>query len=244
MELKILTLNIWRYFDWEKRKEKAINFLKKQKADIVFLQEAAYDERLKDKWQNQLAEINESLHYKNTFYGKLRDMLKWHDKPIDWKMHYGLGILTNCPIIKKELVILPHIELDKNFGFLHAKVKMLRGVIDVINVHLENRSAGSKAQLCYILNWCKSRNIKPIIAGDFNMLITDNMKELAAKDYHISYFIKPYLSFMPAPHTTTKVPITLDYIIAHKDVFEMKDVKCIKTKISDHYPVTAAIKLK
>ena len=76
------------------------------------------------------------------------------------------------------------------------------------------------------------------------MSFTDNMKELAAKDYHISYFIKPYLSFMPAAHTTTKVPITLDYIIAHKDVFEMKDVKCIKTKISDHYPVTAAIKLK
>ena len=244
MAIKVLTLNIWRYFDWEKRKEKAINFLKKQKADIVFLQEVAYDERLKDKWRHQVEEINENLHYKNTFYGKIRDMFKWHDKPIDWKMHYGLGILTNYPIIKKELVILPHIELDKNFGFLHAKVQTPKGEIDVINVHLENRSAGSKAQLHYILDWCKSRNIKPIIAGDFNMLITDNMKELAAKDYHISYFIKSYKSFMPAPHTTTKVPITLDYILAHKDVFEMEDVHRIKTKISDHFPVTATIKLK
>ena len=59
--LKIVTLNLWRYYDWEKRKDKVIDFLKKQEADIVFLQEAAYDERLKDKWSNQVEEINKIL---------------------------------------------------------------------------------------------------------------------------------------------------------------------------------------
>jgi len=74
--MEIVTLNIWRYFDWDRRKKKFLDFFKKQKADIVFLQEVAYDERLKDKWENQLGEINEVLNYEYTAYGKLRDALR------------------------------------------------------------------------------------------------------------------------------------------------------------------------
>jgi endonuclease/exonuclease/phosphatase family metal-dependent hydrolase len=238
--LKIVTLNVWRYFDWEKRKDKVINFLKKQKADIVFLQEVAYDERLKDKWPNQVEEINEALKYKSSFYGKLRDMKNWFQDSIDWKMHYGLGVLTKYPITKKKLVILPHVEWDKNFGFLHIEMKTPQGKIDIINVHLENTDKGSKEQLKYILNWCEKRKIKPIIAGDFNMRVTENMK-LAKNNYHISYFIKPYKSFMPAKHTTTKIPITIDYILAHKNKFDLSNIKCVKNKISDHYPLLAEV---
>jgi len=238
--MKIVTLNVWRYFEWKKRKDKVINFLKEQKADIVFFQEAAYDDRLKNKWLNQVEEINKSLKYKNFVYGKLRDMIKWHKEPIDWKMHYGLGILTNYSITKKKLVILPHVELDKNFGFLYLEVQTPQGKIDIINVHLENTDKGSKKQLKYILNWCAKRKIMPIMAGDFNMRITENIK-LAEENFHISYLIKPYKSFMPAAHTTTKIPITLDYIIAHKSKFDILNIKCVKTKISDHYPLLAKI---
>jgi len=241
--MKIVTLNVWRYFDWEKRKDKVIDFLKKQKADIIFLQEAAYDDRLKNKWPNQVEEINETLKYKSTFYGKIRDMKKWFQEPIDWKMHYGLGILTKYTITKKKLVILSHVELDKNFGFLHIELQTSQGKIDIVNVHLENTDRGSKEQLEYILNWCEKKKIKPIIAGDFNMRITDNLK-LANKKYHVSYFIKPYKSFMPTKHTTTKVPLTIDYILAHKSKFDMSNVKCVKTKISDHYPLLAKIIIK
>ncbi|PIN77902.1 hypothetical protein COV14_04905 [Candidatus Woesearchaeota archaeon CG10_big_fil_rev_8_21_14_0_10_33_12] len=91
MELKVLTTNIWRYYEWENRKEKVINFLKEEDADIVFFQEAAYDERLRDKWQNQIEEINEQVQYPNLTFGKLMEMEKWHDKPIDWNMYYVLG---------------------------------------------------------------------------------------------------------------------------------------------------------
>ena len=238
--MKIVTLNVWRYFEWKNRKDKVIDFLKKQKADIIFLQEVAYDDRLKDKWRNQVEEINKALKYKNIFYGKLRDMIKWHQEPISWKMHYGLGILTNYPITKRKLVILPHVELDKNFGFLYMELQTPKGKLDIINVHLENTDGGSKEQLKYILSWCEKREIKPIIAGDFNMRITSNLK-LATDNYNISYFIKPYKSFMPSTHTTTKIPITLDYIMAHKNKFGILSIKCIKNKISDHYPLLAKI---
>jgi len=86
MKLKILTINIWRYYEWEKRKEKLIQFLKKQNADIIFMQEVAYDERLKDKWKNQIEEINTEVKYESSAFEKLMEMEKWHEKPIYWVM--------------------------------------------------------------------------------------------------------------------------------------------------------------
>jgi len=244
MKMKVLTINIWRYYEWEERKEKLINFLKEQNADIVFLQEVAYDERLKDKWANQIEEINKQVKYSYSAFGELREMKKWHDKPIDWIMYCGLGILSKYPIKYSEVIILPPVEKDKKSGFMHIVIETPKGDLNLINVHFENTDAGSKEHLKETLEWCKNKGIKPIIAGDFNMQVTENLKELAEKDYQISYLIKPYKSFMPTEFSNNTIPITLDYIISHKEEFEMKEVECINNDISDHNPVIAGVELK
>jgi len=243
MKIKVLTINIWRYYEWENRKEKVINFLKGQDADIVFLQEAAYDERLKDKWQNQIEEINKQVQYPNLTFGKLMEMEKWHEKPIDWIMYYGFGILSKYSIKHSEVIILPPVEKNKKFGFMHVIIETPNGNIDLINVHFENTNKGSKEHLKQTLEWCKKRGIRPIIAGDFNMKLIDDLKEIAEKDYEISYLIKSYKSFMPTEFSHDKIPVTLDYIIVNKDKFKMDEVECINNDISDHKPVTATIKI-
>lgn len=244
MELKIITINIWRYYEWKKRKEKLINFLRKQNADVILLQEAAYDDRLKDKWKNQIEEINDKLNYTNVYFSKLMEMEKWHEESINWKMYYGFGILSKYQIILTEIIILPPIEKNKKFGFMHIVVKSPRGNLDLLNVHFENTDKGSKEHLKQTLEWCRKRKIKPIIAGDFNMKVIENLKEIAEGDYYISYLIKPYKSFMPTKFSNDKIPITLDYIITHKDKFEIKDIECINLDISDHNPVIAEVKIK
>ncbi len=244
MKMKVLTTNIWRYYDWEKRKKKLINFLKNQNADIVFLQEVAYDERLKDKWKNQVEEINKGIKYPSSSFRKLMEMKKWHDKPIDWVMFYGFGILSKYSIKHSEVIILPPVEKNKKFGFMYSILETPKGDIDLINVHFENTNKGSKEHLKRTLDWCKKRGIKPIIAGDFNMKIVENLKELAEENYEISYFIKPYKSFMPTEFSHDNVPITLDYIIIHKEKFKFISVECINNDISDHNPVVAEIKIK
>lgn len=244
MILKVLTLNIWRYFEWEKRKEKVINFLKKQNADIVLLQEAAYDERLKKKWKNQVDEINSQLKYKDSRLSKLADMAKWNGQPISWKMYYGLGILSKYPIKHHKLIILPHVKEKKDFGFTHATLETAKGDIDIINVHFENTDEGSKKHLKLTLEYCKKKKICPIIAGDFNSLITKNVLDLADKDYFISYKIKKYKSFPPTPFSHNKVPVTLDYILAHKSLFRMKTINCFENSdISDHKPMIAEVEI-
>ncbi len=244
MEIKILTMNIWKYYDWEVRKEEVINFLKDQNVDIIFLQEVAYDDRLKDKWSNQIEEINEQIKYPYSTFGKLMEMKEWHKKPIDWVMYYGLGILSKYKIKHSEVVILPPVKKDKKFGFMHVIIETSKGDINLINVHFENTNAGSKEHLKQTLNWCNERRIKSIIAGDFNMKVIEDLREIAKKDYQISYLIKPYKSFMPTEFSHDKVPITLDYIISYKEKFEMYGIECINNDISDHNPVIAKIKLK
>jgi len=243
MKIKVLTTNIWRYYEWEKRKEKLVNFLKKENADIVFLQEVAYDERLKNKWKNQIEEINEKTGYLSSNFGKLMEMKKWHDKPIDWIMFYGFGILSKYPIKHSEVIILPSVEKNKKFGFMHSTIETKKGNVNLINVHFENTNKGSKEHLKQTLNWCAKRNIKPIIAGDFNMKVIKDLKELAKKDYEISYLIKPYKSFMPTKFSHDKVPIILDYIIIDKEKFKFMGVECINNDISDHNPVVAEIEV-
>ena len=242
--MKVLTINIWRYFDWDKRKKPLVSFLKKQNSDIVFLQEAAYDDRLKKKYQNQVHELNQSLGYKYFIFAKESEMKKWHKKPIDWVMYYGLGILSKFRIKSSEMVILPHISKDKDFGFLYAVIETPKGDIDIINVHLENSDEGSRAHLKFLLNWCKKRKINPIIVGDFNMKQTKVLLSLTEKDFSISYKIKPYFSFMPTEFSNNKEPITLDYIIADKQKFEIKNIECIQDSPSDHNPVLAKIRIK
>ena len=244
MKLKFLTLNLWRYYEWDKRKQKVVEFLKEQDADIVFLQEAAYDERLKDKWSDQVQEINEELNYSGAIFGTLMEMTKWHEKMIDWVMYYGFGILSKYPVKHSEVIVLPPIQKDKKFGFMHIVIETPKENIDLVNAHFENTDTGSKEHLKKTLEWCKNKKIKPVIAGDFNMKIINNLKELAEKDYHISYLIKPYKSFMPTEFSHDRVPITLDYIIAHKGKFEMSGVKCVNNEVSDHKPVIAKIKIK
>ena len=244
MDLKVLTTNIWRYYEWEKRKEKLINFLKKENADIVFLQEVAHDERLKHKWKNQIQEINEQTNYSNSAFMKLNEMKKWHKKPINWIMNYGFGILSKYPIENSEVIILPIIEKNKKFGFMHSAIKTPKGKIHLINVHFENTNKGSKEHLKQTLKWCKKRKIEPIIAGDFNIKLTEELIKLTKKDYEISYLFKPYKSFMPTEFSHDKNPITLDYIISHKNKFKMIEVNCICNDISDHNPVISKLQIK
>ncbi|MDD4877790.1 MAG: endonuclease/exonuclease/phosphatase family protein [Candidatus Nanoarchaeia archaeon] len=242
MKLKVITNNIWRYYEWETRKDKLIAFLKEKNADLIFLQEAAYDER--KKWKNQVHEINEALNYKDFAFGKLADMTKWHKEPINWVMHIGLGILSKYPLKYSEVVLLPiypQFGDKKQLGFYHVVINTPEGDMDLINVHFSNNNESAKLHLKETLNWCKERNIKPIIAGDFNIKIVGHLLEESQEEYEISYAIKSYKSFYPTEFSHDKEPITLDYILAHKNKFRMTDVECIDTDISDHKPVMAII---
>lgn len=240
-----MTNNIWRYYEWENRKDKLIAFLKEQDAEIVFLQEAVFDGR--KKWNNQIQEINEDLNYKDFAFGKLTQLTKWHQEPINWIMDLGLGVLSRFPIKHSEVILLPIYKEygdKKQLGFQHLIIETPKGDVNLINVHFANNNESARLHLQKTLRWCEERGIKPIIAGDFNIKIIEHLLKEAAEDYEISYNIKPYKSFYPTKFSHDKKPITLDYILTHKKKFKIAKVECFNTNISDHKPIIATIILQ
>ena len=148
-------------------------------------------------------------------------------------------------LICKTLDLLKKYENDKRrLGFLYGQIKINENDIDVLSVHFLNNDRSSRLNLIETFNWIKKEKMKPIVAGDFNIIKTKDIKDVASKDYEISYYKKKYLSYPVTKFSNNKVPVTLDYILSHKDKFTMRDVKCIETDASDHNAVVVKIEVK
>jgi len=246
MKLKILTLNVWRYYEWEGRKDQLIQFIKKENPDVICLQEVNDDLKFNEGLKNQAELIAKLSGYKYWTYGKTDKLLKWNSEVLDREVWMGDGIISKYPIIKETKHILKkYLEYgdSKDLGFVHAKIDLGKDKIDVLSVHYANNDKSSKLHLKETLEWCETEGLRPIIAGDFNMMITEDVKEVAGEDYYISYFIKPYKSFNPTNYSHNKVPVNLDYIITHKKKFIINKVSCEDVKISDHKPLIAEIEM-
>ena len=62
--IKILTLNLFRYYDsWEKRKIRIIKYIKEQKPDIVSFQECFDDGRYNGPNENQAIQLNKEIGF-------------------------------------------------------------------------------------------------------------------------------------------------------------------------------------
>ena len=242
-ELKVLTLNIWRDNNWKKRKSILISLLKKENADIIFLQEAIYDSK-----RNQVKQIAHNSNYKYFSYEKLARIKKdYSGRPLKKHVWFGNGIISKYPIKKTKRVLLKHYPENKDkrsLGFLYGQVEFEKNKIDLLSVHFLNNDKSSKLNLIETIDWIKKRKVSPIIAGDFNIIKTKVIKENLGKEYDISYYKKKYVSYPVTKFSNNKIPVTLDYIASPKNKFGMGNVKCVKTNASDHDAVVAKIKIK
>jgi len=246
-KIKIATINIWRYYDWEVRKPRILSFIKREKPDIVLLQECCDDEKFKKFGENQAEELNKELHYKNCIYHPVVKLEKWFREPLNRMAHMGLGILTNISLIESELNLLkvyPENGDKRQEGAQRVKLNFNNNKIDIINVHFANNDKSSVLQLREVINNAKDKNIYPIIGGDFNIIIFQDIIDEADEEFDISYKIKKYISFPPTKFSNNKEPVTLDYLIAHKNRFRMEKVTCFEDEeISDHKPLIVEIAL-
>ena len=237
--MKILTLNMWRYYDWKKRKPILIKLLKKENPDVICFQEAI---------KNQVKELSSFLGYEHFAYGKLAKIKKdRRGRKFKKDIWFGNAIISKYPIKKNKKVLLQHYPKNndkRSLGFLSVQIVIEKELIDILSVHFLNNEKSSILNLLETLKWVKKNKLKPIIAGDFNIIKTNNLKKLASKDYEISYYKKKYLSYPVNRFSYNRVPVTLDYIISHKKKFKMGKVKCVKTKASDHNAVISEVKLK
>ncbi len=243
MKFKIITLNIGRFQRWAERKQKLITFFKKEKPDILLLQEVCEDKA--SQYANQARELNELLRYPHLIYQRVTEVQKLY-KQNDNAGFMGLAVLSRFPIGDSKLEMLRFYKENNDKKQQANQIVILnidRSKIRVINVHFENNDKSSKLQLNETIEYCKKNKLPSIIAGDFNMIITSDVKELANKDCWISYELKKYTSFPPNQFSNNRKDVTLDYLLADKSKFKINSIKCGPIGVSDHKPLSVHIQI-
>ena len=224
--MRILNLNLWNYNDFEKRKPKIVDFIKKQNPDIVTFQEVRDDERFNSKGDNQAKQLNKILGFKHYKFMKTMDVNKVNKRNKNPPCLEGVAILSNISIINVKRKKLKQHPNDKyTRGILCVKIKHSK-VKSIFVVHYSPDDLFSRLHLEETLSFAKKQKIKPIIIGDLNVRYPRIINDLIIDQYISSRQIKKYISYPSAK-------CTLDYALIPKKI-SVKSFFCLGSKISDH----------
>lgn len=225
--ISILTLNLWRYYDFDVRLPNVIKSIQDNQPDIVFLQEVQIDpsispfsqvETLKEK----LPEYTYSIH--STIYLKDSQRGQKLEKPIQ----HGMAVLSKYPIVNSfEFFVTPNDGEVEPRSMLCFDAEIGQAVFKFANIHFANKEDRAKNQLEEFLEFLKSRGEKRILAGDFNMFKLPEYDALSG--YKLSYDYKPYESYQSYPKDNG----CLDYV-AIPDKFSFSKVELLEEYLSDH----------
>lgn len=239
MKLKILSLNIFRYYqDWETRKTKIINFIEEVKPDIVVLQECFDDSRYNKKGNNQGIQLNKELNFKNCVYSIAEKLKSEGGKLIGVPVYDGLCLLTNLSIIEHSDIKLKK-AVDDRHDRIIQRIVLSKNNHELIlfHTHFSNRDDWAKNHLEETINLAKKETGLPIIVGDLNIKVQENIMKIAGEDYDSSWFIKKYISFPSEGEA-------FDYVLLPKIGYIFENISCLGDCLSDHKALIAIISKK
>ncbi len=202
MKLKIISLNIAGFKDWDLRKQKIVNFLNYENADIILLQEVRFDALISEYGQStQLNQaLSETLPFTHTVISQ------FYQPSVGPAYREGLAILSKYPIAHSEALALFKQKDDKHPRIVqNTDIIINKQIVRITNIHLSNNQY-SIEQLRELLDIIKSRKEKRIIVGDFNIFDLEKEYELYSDDYTASSEFSNYISF-PIKNQT------LDYVL-------------------------------
>lgn len=236
--LRIMTLNLWCYFDWENRKNTITSVISGLDPDFIAFQEAQTNPSFSPWPQSDF--IADACHYT---YRAFAPTYK-RDGQIDTgggmtqETSYGLAFISKYPIISSETYFLrQHPDHDEACSVLFVKLAIDGEMVDVCNVHFGNSDLFSDLHLNELMDLCETRGIKPILLGDFNHFNLGVYKQNRLRDYSVTTDVADYES-MPKNNGT------LDYIVVPSDSYSISAVKCPAEYVSDHRAVYAIVEQK
>lgn len=244
--IKVLSLNLCNYHNFEERKSRIVNFIKKISPDIVAFQEVRDDLRYNSIGDNQAKQINRYLNYPYLDFVETMNINQVKNMPNEPACTEGLAILSKLPILKTAKKILKKQPNDKfTRAIMHVRL-MSDKTIDILNVHFSPGMQFAKLHLEETLKFSRALGTNQVILGDFNMPNPEIIKEMA-HDYHVSTDVKEYISYCPKENIKKdKVhnpkPCTLDYILIPKN-HRFKYFNCIDEDLSDHSALIAEISI-
>jgi endonuclease/exonuclease/phosphatase family metal-dependent hydrolase len=227
--MKLTTLNLQGFIDWEQRKPEIVAYLKTTDPDIILFQEVVF---LPDTSPlNQVQILNQELGYpyEHSAVTRLQPSAQYD------VYREGLGMLSKHPVMKSDTIVLKQEEGDEHNRIVQlVDVHIDEQLIKIANVHfsLTDDTDFATAHLVETLDIVSGQGEKRIIAGDFNINHLEDLSYVWEEEYEASTKI-PYISF-PAERKRN------DYVLVPKP-YSLKGLSTSSEKLSDHVAVTFEI---
>ncbi len=229
--LRIASLNLWRFNDWEKRKSLIASVLKDKNYDVIFFQEVQKDLSSLSNL-NQIDILNKEINYPYIDFSEA--MIKTMSKgiPLLTPISHGIGLMSKFPILNKSIIRMSKFpeDTDKRISVIYD-IEIDGNVISFINIHFSNRDDWAEAHLKELLTQLDSTK-EYIIIGDFNIFHLEKYESLYINKYKNSFSFKNYISF-------PKENATFDYVLIPKD-YNFVDIETTDG-LSDHSMIIVEI---
>ena len=242
--VKILSLNLCNYHNFEERKLRLVSFINDLQPNIVLLQEVRTNLKFNIGGVDQAHYLNQYLKYPFSSFIQTMDVNKLKGLENEPKCIEGLAALSKFRIVnvvKKELKKQAEDKFTR--AIMYLKI-LADSPMDIFNVHFSPGNGFSELHLKETIQFAEENKIEPIIIGDFNIPDPSIISSIA-KGYTISTEIIEYISYSPKNKIkrdkvyNTK-PCTLDYILIPKK-YTFKNFECVDKGLSDHSALFAEI---
>ena len=234
MKIKLTSLNLQGFEDWDARKPKILDYLKKEDSDVVVFQEAVFIPDISPHNQAQLLNQDLEYPYQVSTISRLQPSVHYRT------YREGLALISKYHIRSSDTLILKKAEGDEHnrilqlidiwigdqiirIGHVHFSIT---DVVDYATPHLEETLAILKA-----------RNEKRILIGDFNLTYLEETSALWENDYKASTEVS-YITY-PSWH---EGPKRTDYALIPKE-YSFSSITVSEDGLSDHRALTVEINL-
>lgn len=230
MIIKITSLNLAGYLEWERRLPAIVSYVNDEQPDILLLQEVKFDPAESGFCQSTLLNKQFAQPYKY----EQTSVTRYHRPEGDNAYREGLAVLSRHPIVKSEALVLIKNDADEHTRIIqNIDIEIDAEVIPLTNVHFSNNKYADD-QFKELLNILDVRKEKRILCGDFNIFDLEEYKSLYADGYIASTEIKKYISFPDED-------LTLDYMLLPRNYrYVSLD---LTPGLSDHAALTFRIEI-
>lgn len=227
--MKVVSLNLYGFFDWEERLPRLLRYLEREQPDLVLLQEVVYLPHISP--FTQLALLNQAAGFPH-----LHSSVSRLQRGADLRPYReGLGVLSRFPVTGAETLVLLHEEDDPHNRLVQFFDISDGAVWKFANVHFSVEDEYALHHLQEVLAILKSRGEKRIIGGDFNVNHLERHAHLWRDDYVLTTEIEQYVSFARSRQAN-------DYFLVPKE-YEVESIEASEDGLSDHRAIAVDVRL-
>ena len=221
--MKITTLNLQEFTNWEARQPAIIEYLQSVSPDVIVFQEVVFLPNISPYNQAQL--LNKSLGY----VSEQSAVTRLQASTVHKVYREGLATISKYPIVKADTVILQRATGDEHNRIVQMlDIDMNGEIVKIANVHFSITDVAdfATAHLVETLEILAIRDEERIIIGDFNLADLSATTPYWEKKYRCStesdYISYPSMSkridyvLIPKSHSFTNISVSGDNLSDHR----------------------------